>query len=50
MINDARCTREIKHTIVKAKAALNRKMKQTGLKFKDETSEVLPLENIIPWC
>ena len=45
--NDARCTREIKARIAMAKAAFSRQKtfhQQTGLKFKEETNEVLHLE------
>jgi hypothetical protein len=41
--NDARCTSAIKSRIAMAKAAFNKKTfhQQTGLKFKEETSEML---------
>jgi hypothetical protein len=48
--NYARCTREIKSRIAVAKAAFNRKKafhQQTGLKFKEATSEVLYLNHSI---
>jgi hypothetical protein len=51
--NDARCTREIKSSIAMAKAAFNRKKTfqlQIGLKFKEQTNEVLHLECSILWC
>jgi hypothetical protein len=50
MTNDARCTSEIRPRIGMAKAALNRKktfQQQIGLKFKEETNEVLHLEHSI---
>jgi hypothetical protein len=42
--NDARLTREIKSRTVMAKQDEGSFHKQTGLKFKEETSEVLHLE------
>jgi hypothetical protein len=44
MINDARCTREIKYKIGMAKAAFNKKITfhmQIGLKSKEESGKVL---------
>jgi hypothetical protein len=47
----ARCTLEIQSRIAMAKAAMNRKKtafyKQIGLKFKEETSEMLHLEHSV---
>jgi hypothetical protein len=46
--NDARCTQEMKSRLTMAKTAFNRKKtnhQQIGLKFKEETSEVLHLEH-----
>jgi hypothetical protein len=46
--NDERCTWEIKSMIAMAKAAFNKKTffhQQTGLKFEEETTEVLHLEH-----
>ena len=45
--NDAKSTREIKSGIDMAKAAFNKKIlhHHTGLKFEEETSEVLHLEH-----
>jgi hypothetical protein len=45
--NDVKRTREIKSGIGMAKAAFNKKSlhHHTGLKFKEETSEVLHLEH-----
>ena len=52
--NDARCTRGIEFRIVMTKAAFNRKKEsfhlKIGLKFKEETSEMLHLEHRILWC
>jgi hypothetical protein len=50
--NNAVCTCEIKSIIAKAKAAFNKKKtfhKQSGLKFKEETSKVLHLEHSFVW-
>jgi hypothetical protein len=50
--NDARYTRKIKARIAMVKAVYNRKKtfhQQTGLKFMEETSEVLHLEHSIVW-
>ena len=50
MINEARCTCEIKSRIAMAQAAFNRQKtfhQQTGLKFKEETSEMLHLDHNI---
>ena len=50
--NDARCTREIKHSFVVVKAVFNKKTfhQQIGLKFKEETSKMPNLEySIIFW-
>ena len=51
--NYARCTREIKSRIAMARAAFNRKKtfhQYSGLKFKEETSEMLHLDHSIVWC
>jgi len=51
--NDARRTREIKSSFVMEKAAFYKKKtfyQQTGLKFKEETSEVLHLEHNFAGC
>jgi len=51
--NDARRTREIKSSFITEKAAFYKKKtfyQQTGLKFKEETSEVLRLEHNIVVC
>jgi hypothetical protein len=50
--NYARCTREIKFRIAMAKAAFNKKTlyQQIGLKFKEESSEMLHLEHSFVWC
>ena len=51
--NGARCTREIKSRIAIAKATFNSKKtfhQQIGLKWKEETSEVLQLEHNIVLC
>jgi hypothetical protein len=51
--NDAKCTCEIDSRIAIAKATFNRRKtfhQQIGLKFKEETSEVLHLEHSIVWC
>jgi hypothetical protein len=54
MINDVRCTYEIKYKIVIAKAAFNTKKtlfhQQIGLKFNEETSELINLDHSILWC
>ena len=54
IINDARCTREIKSRIAMAKTAFNRKKtlftQQIGLKSKEETIKMLHLEHSIVWC
>jgi hypothetical protein len=51
---DARRTREIKSIITIAKAAFNRKKhffcQQIGLKFVEETVEVLHLSHSQKWC
>ena len=49
---DTRYTREIKFRIAIAKAAFSRKKtfhQQTGLKFEEETNEVLHLEHSFIW-
>jgi len=48
----AKFTHEIKYRFVKAKAAFNKKNvhQQIGLKFNEETSEVLHLEQSYVWC
>jgi hypothetical protein len=49
--NDIRYTPEIKSRIVKAKTVVKKSFyQQTGLKFKEETSEVLHLEHCFEWC
>ena len=51
--NYARCTSEIKSMIVMEKVALNMKenlYKQIGLKFKEETCELLHSEHSFLWC
>ena len=53
MINDARCTHEIKSRIAMAKAAFKKKKtfrQQIALKFKKGTSKVLHLEYSFVWC
>ena len=54
LIEDGRCTCEIKSRIAMAKAAFNKKKnlfyQQIGLKFEEETSEVLRLEHSSVWC
>jgi hypothetical protein len=53
MTNNARCTREIKSRIAMGKATFNRKKtfhQKIGLKFKEETSEMLHLEDSTAWC
>ena len=48
-----RCTCEIKSRIAMANAAFNKKKKfyqQIGLKFEEETSEMLRLEKVSVWC
>jgi hypothetical protein len=50
--NDARCTLEIKFRIVTAKE-LNKKKnfhQQIGVKFKEETIEMLHMEHSFVWC
>jgi hypothetical protein len=52
LTNDARITHEIKSRIAMAKAAFNKKKtlhQHTGLKFKEETSEMLCLEHGFVW-
>jgi hypothetical protein len=47
MTKDASCSREVKRRIVMAKAAFSRNKTfhpEDGLKFKEETGEVLHLE------
>ena len=50
--NDARCTCEIKSKNAMAKAACNKKTfhQPIGLKFKEESSKMLHLENNFVWC
>jgi hypothetical protein len=52
--NDASCTREIKSRIAMAKAAFNKKKnlfyQKIELKFKEEISNVLRLEQSFAWC
>jgi hypothetical protein len=53
IINDARCTQEIKARIAVAKAAFNRKktpQQQIRPRVKEEISEVLHLEHSFVWC
>ena len=54
LTEDGRCTCEIKSRIAMAKAAFNKEeesfYQQTGLKFEEETSEVLRLEHGSVWC
>jgi hypothetical protein len=53
MINYARCTPEMKFRIVMAKASFNRNKtfhKKIGLKFNEETSEVLHVEHSFVRC
>ena len=54
LTDDGKCTSEIKSRIAMAKAAFNKKKKlfyqQTGLKFEEETSEMLHLERGFVWC
>jgi hypothetical protein len=53
MINDANCTREIKPRNAMAQAAFNSKKpfhQKIGLKFKEETNEVLHLKHGTAWC
>jgi hypothetical protein len=49
IINDARCTREIKARIAMKKAPFNKKTLYQQ-KAKEETSEVLHLEHSLVWC
>jgi hypothetical protein len=51
--NDARCACETKSRIDMEKAAFSRKktfLQETGVKFEEETNEVLHLEHRILWC
>jgi len=48
LTDDVRCTCEIKSRIAMAKAAFNKK--NLGLKFEEETSEMLRLEHGSVWC
>ena len=55
LTDDGRCTCEIKSRIAMAKAAFKKKKKesfyeQIGLKFEEETSEILRLEHGSVWC
>ena len=54
LTEDGRCTCEIKSWIAMAKAAFNKKKnhfyQQIGLKFEEETSEMLRLEHGSVWC
>ena len=55
MLTDVgRCTSEIKSRIAMAKAAFNKKKnlfyQKIGLKFEEETSEMLHLERGFVWC
>ena len=54
LTEDGRCTCEIESRIAMAKAAFNKKKnlftQQIGLKFEEETSEVLRLEHSSVWC
>jgi hypothetical protein len=47
LTDDGRCTCEIKSRIAMAKAEFNQ---QIGLKFEEETSEMLHLERGFVWC
>ena len=54
LTDDGRCTCEIKSRIATAKAAFNKKKnifkyQQIGLKFEEETSEMLRLEHGSVW-
>jgi len=52
--DDGKCTCEIKSRIAMAKAAFNKKeesfYQQIGLKFEEETNEMLRLEHGSVWC
>ena len=51
--NYAKCTHDIRYVIVVAKTASKKNVafhKQTELKFKEETSEVLHLKYSFKWC
>ena len=52
--DDGKCTCEIKSRNIMAKAAFNKKKnifyQQIGLKFEEETSEMLRLEHGSVWC
>ena len=51
--NDAKCTREIKSRIAMPKSAFKSKKtfhQQIGLRFREETSDVLHLRRSILWC
>ena len=53
LTEDGRCTCEIKSRIAMAKAAFNKKKnlyQQIGLKFKEQSSEVLRLRHGSVWC
>ena len=53
LTEDGRCTCEIKSRIAMAKLHLTRRRifyQQIGLKFEEETSEVLRLEHGSVWC
>ena len=54
LTEEGRCTCEIKSRIAMAKDAFNKKKdlfyQQIGLKFEEETSEVLRLEHGSVWC
>ena len=54
LADDGRCTFKIKSRIATAKAAFNKKKnffyQQIGLKFEEETSEMLRLEHGSVWC
>ena len=54
LTDDEKCTCEIKSKIVMAKVAFNKKKnffyQQIGLKFEEETSEVLLLDYGSVWC
>ena len=53
LTNGVKCACKIMYTIVMAKSAFNRKKtfhQQIGIKFKEQTSEVLHLEHSVVWC
>jgi hypothetical protein len=53
MVNDAKCTREIKSRIAMTKAAFDEKKtfrREVALKYKEKTCKELNLEHNIVWC